>query len=324
MHPDSATPHPSRFGSSLALGLILTLAAPGLTAAVQTPGIEGHWEGAIVVREAEIEADMTVDISRGADNALGGKVSVPIQDVHDRPLESVVEKADVVSLVFRDGAELSIFNGTLSGDGKTIEGDLSEEGHSFKFVLHRQETTAPAAAKVESPALHPLAASLVELKQRFNADAGHVRLLLLLSPGQHGSVMTSRLIRRYLLDRLADERLRVYVVWVATLDGDTEAAARTASLNLTDPRVVQFFSPDLAVSKAFQAPLAFKEPLVREVALVYGADQAWGEGIPAPRLLMHRSRLMPEAQRLNAAKLADALKDLLAPAPAPAKPAKGR
>jgi hypothetical protein len=312
MHPHPRPVRGPRRRFSLALHpWLLLLLAPGPSAPVTAPqpGIDGWWEGTIIVREAEIEADMAVHVERHADGALAGTISVPVQDVHDRPFESVVQQGDTFSLVFRDGAELSVFNGRLSADGRTLAGALGEQGHFSKFVLHRQ--AGPPRPEAEPAVLRPCSASLAELKQRFNADAGHVRLLLILSPGQRGSMVTARLVRRYVLEQLGDDRLRVYVLWVAAGESGTEAAARAAGRDLVDPRSVQFFSPDANAARAFQAPLAFKEDLVREVALIYAADQSWGESIPRPRHFMHRSWLMPEAQRLNAAKLAAALKVLL-------------
>jgi hypothetical protein len=291
------------------LGFCLALlSVPVLAAQAAAPaGVAGHWEGVILVREGEAEVDFSVEIAPGPDGAWSGTITVPLQDIQDRPLEAVFLDDDLFSMVMRDNGSPSFFRGTLGAGGESVTGDLKEGEQANRFVMHRA-ARRPAAHPAE--VIH-LGEDLAALKQRFNSDPGP-RLLMILSPSCSGCLMSARLVGRYALDKIADPRLRVHVVWVPIGPKDTYDLARKASIHLTDPRVTQYWMDTISLANAFKEPLGFKELPAWDVLLLYPAGQTWGAGVPKPASFMHRSKELPNESRLNGTKLAAELEKMLA------------
>jgi hypothetical protein len=52
--------------------------------------------------------------------------------------------------------------------------------------------------------------------------------------------VSARVAQRYALDKLADDRLRVYVVWGPYKERETEADARLAASFIPDPRATHY------------------------------------------------------------------------------------
>lgn len=164
--------------------LALLLAANGAASSKEKSGYPperwtGPWRGAILVIPAEFELDLALDLSKDPAGALVGHLSLPDQAVLSQKVESLAVKDREISFAYRDGKDLSLFEGSLSADGKTINGKIKDPGKTYDFVLRRDvhsEAKAPVAA------LRQLTDSGEELRSLFEKDLGKVRLLLILSP----------------------------------------------------------------------------------------------------------------------------------------------
>ena len=144
--------------------------------------VEGIWEGVVVYAPAELEVEQAVELFQDARGALAGLIDVPVKPIEDEPLSAVRFDGKRISWELRRDTGTFRYEGTLSDDGKEISGQYFERGKTFPFWLRRTDPAAVKPARAQ-PALHTLSATGGELKERFNADAGKVRLVMLLSPG---------------------------------------------------------------------------------------------------------------------------------------------
>jgi pimeloyl-ACP methyl ester carboxylesterase len=173
-----------------------TAGTPGTTETTQNigglttpPSAEGLWEGALVVRRAEIEADTTVELARDAQGKWVGTIDFPNQNIKFFPLANIRAEGNDVYWEFNRFAHKAgvmvetPFTGKLSADGTTINGDFFEgRKEHTPLVLVRK---AAAGTPREEPPRAPvtlLSDSSEELKAAFNRDAGKTRLVMLLSP----------------------------------------------------------------------------------------------------------------------------------------------
>jgi hypothetical protein len=119
-------------------------------------------------------------------------------------------------------------------------------------------------------------------------------------------------VQRYVLNKIKDDRLRVYVVWLPTRDGDNESAARNAMQYLVDSRVRHFWVNDLFLAEGFKKPLGLKEEVAWDVYLLFPKGATWRPRVPDPVLFMNLGRNeMPASSVLNGIKLADEIRKLL-------------
>src|SRR5512139_1500180 len=96
-----------------ALALVLASLAPALVAAGD---VAGHWEGPIQLPGMELQ--VLVELKAGAADALE---------------ESIDAKDTAVSFAIRGVPGQPTFKGTLSADGKAIEGSFTQGGQTFPF-----------------------------------------------------------------------------------------------------------------------------------------------------------------------------------------------
>jgi len=119
-------------------------------------------------------------------------------------------------------------------------------------------------------------------------------------------------VQRYVLNKIKDDRLRVYLVWLPIRDGDNEAAARNAMQYLVDPRVRHFWVKDLVLAEGFKKPLGLKEEVAWDVYLLFPRGATWRSPVPDPVLFMNLGRKeMPASSTLNGIELADETRKLL-------------
>ena len=167
-------------GGVLLLALFFT--CPPASWAQSPSSVEGSWEGAVVYVPAELEVDIHVDLFRDSRGVLAGLIDIPTKPIEDEPLANIQLAGDRISWeLVRDSGTFP-YEGTLSADGREIRGRSEDRGKTVEFWLKRRDPGAPERVRVEPP-VHSLAATGAELKERFNADAGKVRLVMLLSPG---------------------------------------------------------------------------------------------------------------------------------------------
>lgn len=114
-----------------------------------------------------------------------------------------------------------------------------------------------------------------------------------------------------MLETVADEQLRVYVVWEPMLPGDSKQVAGKATELVPDPRVTHFWIGSREVAKAFMKPLGLKNTPAWDVYLAYPAKTAWGDDIPAPAFFMHQLREPPKDRFLDGDDLAKELRALI-------------
>lgn len=145
-------------------------------------GLEGRWEGAILVEEGRIEIDVTAHFERRGDDAWVARLSFPTMGV---------EALEVTPTRFGDGGFLLVFDpgdgsgekqlaGELDAESGDIEGTFSQGLQKVPFYLERDSAPGAEAGLVEVVELPP--PGVEELSTRFDRDRGKVRLLLLLSP----------------------------------------------------------------------------------------------------------------------------------------------
>ncbi|MEM7586220.1 MAG: hypothetical protein AAF560_22705 [Acidobacteriota bacterium] len=123
--------------------------------------------------------------------------------------------------------------------------------------------------------------------------------------------MSARVVQRYVLDKIDDDRLRTYVVWGPMLGEETEADAPKGSVFLNDPRSSHFWTGAHTLVEALQDPIGLEDEPAWDVFLVYGPGVQWGETPPVPDYYMHHGRSLPEERHLNGNKLFEAVSRLL-------------
>lgn len=124
--------------------------------------------------------------------------------------------------------------------------------------------------------------------------------------------MGARVVQRYVLDQISDERLRLYVVWLPFHHLDVRDRAKEATILLNDPRVRHFWAANLGLPEAYKAQLKLKDSVAWDVFLTYPAGTTWSEPAPAPGYLMHNLAELPDAQRLDGLSFGKELMQMLA------------
>lgn len=305
-------------GRAALVAALLALLVPAVAPAA-TP--EGLWEGALLLKPGELEVEVVVELARDAAGRLVGTISLPWSDIPMAPLQEVKADGSSISFAFtrfsqRANMEVrSTFDGTLSADGKTIRGELLEGGkNKYSCVLERtgeagDERPQPAAS---APVL-TLSDAGGELKEAFNRDADKVRLVFLISPTCPVCLQNARLAQRYILDRIDDDRLRLFVVWGPMQKKETEADARAAAVRLTDSRVTQFWTDDNVLANAYKEPLGLAgdpEP-AWDIYMLFPAGVRWGDALPVPPYFMWVEKKLPAETKFNADKLGEQVRRLL-------------
>lgn len=146
------------------------------------PAIEGSWEGAVVYTPAELEVEIFLDFFQDSRGILVGLIDIPTKPIEDEPVVNLRVDGSRISWELQRDSGTFPYEGTLSADGQEIRGRSVDRGKTVDFWLKRRDPAAPERVRVNPP-LHTLSATGAELKERFNADAGNVRLVMLLSPG---------------------------------------------------------------------------------------------------------------------------------------------
>jgi hypothetical protein len=170
-------------------GSIAGAAGAAAPAAPPAANVEGLWQGTLVYKKAELEADVLVELARDAKGKWVGTIDVPNQQMKFHPLDNIRVDGSAVYFEFNRFAQKAQvmvetpFTGTVAADGATITGDFYEgKTNHVPLVLKRLGGAGTERPEPRLAEVHPLAADGAELRALFNRDAGKVRLVLLLSP----------------------------------------------------------------------------------------------------------------------------------------------
>lgn len=178
--------------------------------------------------------------------------------------------------------------------------------------------TAPITAQAQAQPYPEIDQKLKILKDKFNADAGKVRILFIgdptCPPCRHGtSVIEENVVKRFSTDKLV-----VYAVWVPLLNlQDPATLQRHAHQYEHDlppgPRVTTYTDPESFTAKVYGAILGvpYGSP-AWDVYLAFGADARWGESAPPPVHWEHQLGGMPTSNYLDGPRFAKEVRKLLA------------
>ncbi len=130
--------------------LILFVTAGFLSAFAQT-NPAGHWEGAI--NAPGMDLGMIVELKQQA-GALSGTISIPAQGLKDFALGNVKLEGQELSFEMPNVPGTPTFKGTISADGNSVEGTMSQGGTTIPFKLRRfsEAEVAEAAKKAAAEA----------------------------------------------------------------------------------------------------------------------------------------------------------------------------
>lgn len=89
------------------------------------------------------------------------------------------------------------------------------------------------------------------------------------------------MVKSEVLARIPSEDLRVYLVWLPILGGDTLDAARESAGTVGDPRVTHYWDPDLSFARSLGEVLSIPPSPRRDQGLRTGT--AWDIYVAYPR-----------------------------------------
>lgn len=126
-------------------------------------------------------------------------------------------------------------------------------------------------------------------------------------------------MEKHVLEKIPDQNLRAYVVWVPVLRaGPLESAAHSESGRIADSRVTQYLDADAGLAKAYASVIHLPSPLrAWDVYLVFGPGARWPDGQgtdqpPQPTYWMHQlGRAAPPELRLDGDRLARIVQELM-------------
>src|SRR5256885_1083603 len=108
--------------STAVLAAALVLASVPVLAAGASPGLAGHWEGAIAIPGAAMS--ILVDIAKGADGAFIGTIDIPAQQAKGLKLTGV-KAGDPASFAIDGVPGTPTFSGSISSDGIHLAGTFT-------------------------------------------------------------------------------------------------------------------------------------------------------------------------------------------------------
>lgn len=117
--------------------VVAALLVPASSLLAQTPvDPSGRWEGTIEA-QPNMGIKVEIDLAKNSKGELAGTFGQPAQGVKGLPLSTVAVEGRSVRLVVKGGPEAATFQGTLSADGKSMSGDVTQGGYSIPFSLTR-------------------------------------------------------------------------------------------------------------------------------------------------------------------------------------------
>lgn len=153
--------------------------------------------------------------------------------------------------------------------------------------------------------------ALDELRERFEAATGSVRLIAFLSP-TCGPCRYGQGVVRALFETLPEAALRGYIVWVPMLDSDSAETAGAEQASIKDPRIESWYDADRSLSRAW-ADMFGLHGYAWDVYAAYAPSDDWPD-IASPRIWMHQLDFEPgvnRSDRLDTARLAAEITRLL-------------
>lgn len=294
-----------------------TPAAAPAAAPADLGRFSGLYHGVIVYRAGEMELESVVELGLDAEGRLTGTIDQP-GFFEYQPLEDVVVDGDTIRFAYRRFSEVRgpdapfELEGALVDGGAALEGDFLESRGRIPFRFERIGDAGTPRPEMSRRPLADLSASGDELREAFDADADSARLVLLLSPNCPVCLSSSRLIERYLMEPVDDERLAVYVVWGPMLGGETREDAEPATAFLDDPRARHFWTDGHEVAALFHSATGLPaDEKAWDTFHLYAPGARWEDGPPEPVAVWHVNKPLPEERYINGDELRERVQALL-------------
>lgn len=142
--------------------------------------MRGHWSGSITMPQGSL--GMEVDLDKTASGWIGS-ISIPMQGISGIPLEQISFANRQGSFHLKGAPGDPSFSGTLSADGKTLDGNFSSGPTSLPLKL-----TLTGEAKVEVPkASSAVAATFVGSWEGTIPSGPGLRVVVTIANGKDGA-----------------------------------------------------------------------------------------------------------------------------------------
>lgn len=152
----------------------------GMTLSAETD-IRGHWNGSLEGPAGSLAIEVDLD---KADNGWIGSISIPAQGATGLPLDAISFNSGKASFHLKGVPGDPTFSGSLSADGKVLQGDFVQGGASQPLKLSR---TGEAKVEVPKPS-PPVAAQFVGTWEgTLETGAAALRLVLTITNGKTGA-----------------------------------------------------------------------------------------------------------------------------------------
>ena len=118
-----------------------------------------------------------------------------------------------------------------------------------------------------------------------------------------------------MLEKVDNERLSVFAIWMPVLRTDSSRAAAKAAPLLTDARVTHYWDDHQSLGKLYGKTLSLPRDndLAWDVYFVYAPGVEWTDQLPMPTEWMHQ--LDRDARQFSGKKLRASIVDLLPESP---------
>jgi pimeloyl-ACP methyl ester carboxylesterase len=119
--------------------LLVCLLVSAITAAAEPPGytLEGAWQGTLAIAPAGFKLRIVFKVAVEADGSLSALMDSPDQGAYDIAVDRVSLEDGIVK--FEVDVAAGYFEGTLSDDGSTIEGEWHQSGQDLALTLEHSD-----------------------------------------------------------------------------------------------------------------------------------------------------------------------------------------
>jgi hypothetical protein len=304
--------------------LVLLVMIPGPVRAGEVsvlPPATGLWVGQVMYAPGMVEIDFTVEIATATDGHLVGTIDIPSQQMKLHLLEKVEQDGDALNFEFdrfpdrEDVEALFYFKGVLAATGEvtgTFNGITEQGPVEAPFRMQRLGDAGTERPVPVYSELHDLAADLGNLKAAFNAGKGKVRVLNLISPTCGVCRISATIIQRYVLEKVDSDQLEVFNVWGPMLGDETREAAVDATSTMPDGRALHYWTEAPRIAQDFRPVTGLgEEELAWDTFLIYPTNATWGDTVPAPAVVLHVNKPLPEENRLHGDRIRQEIEKLL-------------